>query len=515
MRGDQTAAWQNLADLAKTFSAFDLRDAFASDAQRASHFSQEAPGVFADMSKNHWDARIEAQLLALAEQAGVLTHRNRMFNGEAINATENRAVMHWLLRHPAEGAAAEALAPSVKSSLKDVHKTLNDMLSFAEKIRADAQITDVVNIGIGGSDLGPQMAVMALQSYAVKDKRFHFVSNADGHELDAIMKGLKAENTLFLVASKTFTTLDTMTNALSAKRWFEAQGGTEVSRHFAALTTNVEAAGKFGIQTCFGFWDWVGGRYSLWSAVGLPLAIAIGADKFREFLAGAHAMDQHFLHAHPAQNLPIRFGLLDVWYRNFLHYTSRCIAPYHSALKRYAPYLQQLEMESNGKQVDHAGQALPHGTSPVLWGEPGTNGQHAFFQMLHQGTDVVPLEFVAVKNATHALPDHQALLLSNALAQAQALMVGKSEAGGHKNFPGNRTSTFILLNDLSPFNLGALIALQEHRVFVSGAVWGINSFDQWGVELGKVLAKDIHARILSGDIKGLDASTAQLLRRLA
>ena len=514
MRGDQTAAWQNLADLAKTFSAFDLRDAFASDAQRASHFSQEAPGVFADLSKNHWDARIEAQLLALAEQAGVLTHRNRMFNGEAINATENRAVMHWLLRHPAEGAAAEALAPSVKSSLKDVHKTLNDMLSFAKKIRADAQITDVVNIGIGGSDLGPQMAVMALQSYAVKDKRFHFVSNADGHELDAILKGLKAENTLFLVASKTFTTLDTMTNALSAKRWFEAQGGTEVSRHFAALTTNVEAAGKFGIQTCFGFWDWVGGRYSLWSAVGLPLAIAIGADKFREFLAGAHAMDQHFLHADPAQNLPIRLGLLDVWYRNFLHYTSRCIAPYHSALKRYAPYLQQLEMESNGKQVDQSGQALPHGTSPVLWGEPGTNGQHAFFQMLHQGTDVVPLEFVAVKNATHALPDHQALLLSNALAQAQALMVGQSDTGGHKNFSGNRPSTFILLNDLSPFNLGALIALQEHRVFVSGAVWGINSFDQWGVELGKVLAKDIHARIASGEVAGLDASTAQLLQRI-
>ena len=514
MRGDQTAAWQNLADLAKTFSAFDLRDAFASDAQRASHFSQEAPGVFADLSKNHWDARIEAQLLALAEQAGVLTHRNRMFNGEAINATENRAVMHWLLRHPAEGAAAEALAPSVKSSLKDVHKTLNDMLSFAKKIRADAQITDVVNIGIGGSDLGPQMAVMALQSYAVKDKRFHFVSNADGHELDAILKGLKAENTLFLVASKTFTTLDTMTNALSAKRWFEAQGGTEVSRHFAALTTNVEAAGKFGIQTCFGFWDWVGGRYSLWSAVGLPLAIAIGADKFREFLAGAHAMDQHFLHADPAQNLPIRLGLLDVWYRNFLHYTSRCIAPYHSALKRYAPYLQQLEMESNGKQVDQSGQALPHGTSPVLWGEPGTNGQHAFFQMLHQGTDVVPLEFVAVKNATHALPDHQALLLSNALAQAQALMVGQSDTGGHKNFTGNRPSTFILLNDLSPFNLGALIALQEHRVFVSGAVWGINSFDQWGVELGKVLAKDIHARIASGEVAGLDASTAQLLQRI-
>ena len=515
MRGDQTVAWQDLKALAKAFSDFDLRDAFASDAKRAVHFSQEAPGVFADLSKNHWDAGIEAQLLVLAEQAGVLSQRDRMFQGEAINTTENRAVMHWLLRHPLQGVASNALPASVKASLQEVHHTLNGMLSFAEKIRLDGQITDVVNIGIGGSDLGPQMAVMALQSCALKGKRFHFVSNVDGHELDAVLNGLKADNTLFLVASKTFTTVETMTNATSAKRWFEAQGATDVSRHFVALTTNVEAAGQFGIQTCFGFWDWVGGRYSVWSAIGLPLAIAIGAENFRSFLAGAHAMDQHFLHANAAQNLPIRLGLLDVWYRNFLHYTSRCIAPYHSALKRFAPYLQQLEMESNGKQVDQAGQALPYGTSPVLWGEPGTNGQHAFFQMLHQGTDVVPLEFVAVKNATHALPNHQALLLSNALAQAQALMLGKADAGGHKNFSGNRPSTFILLNDLTPFNLGALIALQEHRVFVSGAVWGINSFDQWGVELGKVLAKDIHARILSGDVKGLDASTAQLLRRLA
>ncbi len=514
MRGDQTVAWQDLKALAKAFAGFDLRDAFASDAKRAVHFSQEAPGVFADLSKNHWDARIEAQLLVLAEQAGVLSQRDRMFQGEAINTTENRAVMHWLLRHPLQGAASNVLPASVKVSLQEVHDTLDGMLSFAEKIRLDAQITDVVNIGIGGSDLGPQMAVMALQSCALKGKRFHFVSNVDGHELDAVLNGLKADNTLFLVASKTFTTLETMTNATSAKRWFEAQGGTNVSRHFVALTTNLEAAGQFGIQTCFGFWDWVGGRYSVWSAIGVPLAIAIGADNFRSFLAGAHAMDQHFLHADAAQNLPIRSGLLDVWYRNFLHYTSRCIAPYHSALKRFAPYLQQLEMESNGKQVDQAGQALPHGTSPVLWGEPGTNGQHAFFQMLHQGTDVVPLEFVAVKNATHALPNHQALLLSNALAQAQALMLGQADAGGHKNFPGNRPSTFILLNDLTPFNLGALLALQEHRVFVSGAVWGINSFDQWGVELGKVLAKDIHARMASGDVTGLDASTAQLLQRM-
>ena len=514
MRADQTAAWKNLAVYAKTFSSVDLRSEFERDAGRVTHFSQEAPGVFADLSKNLWDAKIEAQLLALAQQTGVMERRNRMFQGEAINTTENRAVMHWLLRQPAQGTAFDALPTGVKSSLKEVHDTLNAMLAFAEKIRADKHITDVVNIGIGGSDLGPQMAVMALQSFALKGKRFHFVSNVDGHELDAVLQGLKAENTLFLVASKTFTTLETMTNAVSAKRWFEAQGGIDMPRHFVALTTNVQAAGKFGIQTCFGFWDWVGGRYSLWSAIGLPLAIAIGADKFREFLAGAHAMDQHFQHADAAQNLPIRLGLLDVWYRNFLHYTSRCIAPYHSALKRFAPYLQQLEMESNGKQVDPAGHALPYGTSPVLWGEPGTNGQHAFFQMLHQGTDVVPLEFVAVKNATHALHDHQALLLSNALAQAQALMLGKSDAGGHKNFSGNRPSTFILLEDLTPFNLGALIALQEHRVFVSGAVWGINSFDQWGVELGKVLAKDIHTRMTSGDVAGLDASTAQLLSRI-
>ena len=514
MRADQTAAWKKLAEYAKTFSSFNLRSEFERDAVRVAHFSQEAPGVFADLSKNLWDAKIEAQLFALAQQTGVMERRNRMFQGEAINTTENRAVMHWLLRQPAQGADLAALPKAVKSSLKEVHDTLNAMLAFAEKIRADKHMTDVVNIGIGGSDLGPQMAVMALQSFALKGKRFHFVSNVDGHELDAVLQGLKAENTLFLVASKTFTTLETMTNAVSAKRWFEAQGGIDMPRHFVALTTNVQAAGKFGIQTCFGFWDWVGGRYSLWSAIGLPLAIAIGADKFREFLAGAHAMDQHFQHADAAQNLPIRLGLLDVWYRNFLHYTSRCIAPYHSALKRFAPYLQQLEMESNGKQVDPAGHALPYGTSPVLWGEPGTNGQHAFFQMLHQGTDVVPLEFVAVKNATHALHDHQALLLSNALAQAQALMLGKSDAGGHKNFSGNRPSTFILLEDLTPFNLGALIALQEHRVFVSGAVWGINSFDQWGVELGKVLAKDIHTRMTSGDVAGLDASTAQLLSRI-
>jgi len=509
MRCDQTPAWKALTTHAQEAKGFDVRTAFAQDPGRAQRWSQTAPQLMADLSKNHVDATTEALLLDLAQQTGLSAHRDAMFRGEPINNTENRAVMHWLLRQP-EGSLGGDLA----EPLALVHGTLESMLAYAETIRADAQITDVVNIGIGGSDLGPQMAVLALQDVAMPGKRLHFVSNVDGHELAAVLKGLKAEHTLFLIASKTFTTIETMTNARSALQWFKSQGGRDVARHFAALTTHVAAAAEFGIRTTFGFWDWVGGRYSVWSAIGLPLAIAIGAQGFRDFLAGAHAMDQHFQNAPLPQNLPVRLGLLDVWYRNFLGYTSRSIAPYHSALRRVPAYLQQLEMESNGKRVDRNGQALPYGTSPVLWGEPGTNGQHAYFQMLHQGTDVVPLEFIAVKKPSHHLADHHELLLANAIAQAQALMLGQVDEGGHKHFPGNRPSTFLLLDELTPTSLGALIALQEHRVFVSGAVWGINSFDQWGVELGKVLAKDIHARILSGDVSGLDASTAQLLGRV-
>jgi glucose-6-phosphate isomerase len=388
------------------------------------------------------------------------------------------------------------------------------MLAYAERVRADGQITDIVNIGIGGSDLGPQMVVRALDAYAAPERRLHFVSNVDGHELDAVLRRLKPESSLFLIASKTFTTAETMANARSALAWFQREGGSDVARHFAALSSNVEAARAFGITNIFGFWDWVGGRYSLWSAIGLPIAIAIGAERFRELLAGAHAMDRHFREAPLQANLPARLGLLDVWYRNFLGFTSRSIAPYHSALARLPAYLQQLEMESNGKRVDRRGGALPYGTSPVLWGEPGTNGQHAYFQMLHQGTDVVPVEFIAVREAAHSLPGHQSALLANALAQAQALMQGKPDAGGHRDFPGNRPSSFLLLQQLTPRSLGALVALQEHRVFTSGSVWGINSFDQWGVELGKVLAKDIEPRLASGDVSGLDASTAGLLQRL-
>lgn len=510
-RCDRTPAWAQLqAAFAAGGKDFDLREAFSQDPQRFERFSQSAPLVFADLSKNRIDAATEALLMALARQSGVAEHRDAMFAGDKINATEGREVWHVLLRTPPAAADGSHRA----TELAKVHTTLDAMLAYADTVHADSAITDVVNIGIGGSDLGPQMAVVALDAFANTGKRMHFVSNVDGHELAAVLKKVQAQSTLFLVASKTFTTIETMTNAHSAKAWFAAQGGTDTARHFAALTTNVAAANAFGITTTFGFWDWVGGRYSMWSAIGLPLAIAIGSAGFRAFLDGAHAMDEHFRTAPLEHNLPVRLGLLDVWYRNFHGFTSRSIAPYHSALRRLPAYLQQLEMESNGKQVDAAGQALPFGTSPVLWGEPGTNGQHAYFQMLHQGTDVVPMEFVAVKNARHDLQQHQPLLLANALAQAQALMQGKSDAGGHKNFPGNRPSTFLLLDDLTPAALGALIALQEHRVFVSGSVWGINSFDQWGVELGKVLAKDLEARLFSGDANGLDASTAGLLARL-
>ena len=489
-------------------SSFDLRGAFERQPDRFDAFSQEAPHVFADLSKNWIDSAIEQQLLALARECGLEQHRDAMFRGEAINTTEQRAVKHWLLRSPAGGADAH------DPDLAAVHAVLEAMLQFAESVRADSHITDVVNIGIGGSDLGPQMAVLALDAFARSGKRLHFVSNVDGHELAATLRGLDPRRTLFLVASKTFTTTETMTNARSARSWFLESGGTDIARHFCALTSNVQAAAEFGIHTTFGFWDWVGGRYSLWSAIGLPIAISIGAAGFRAFLAGAHAMDGHFRTAPLEHNLPVRLGLLDVWYRNFCGFTSRSIAPYHSALRRWPAYLQQLEMESNGKRVDLQGQPLGMATAPVIWGEPGTNGQHAYFQMLHQGSDVVPVEFVAVREARHTLPGHHDSLLANALAQAQALMLGQRDARGHRDFPGNRPSTFLVLESLTPASLGALIALQEHRVFVSGSLWGINSFDQWGVELGKVLAQDIEPRLHSGDAAGLDPSTAGLLRRL-
>ncbi|MEN9587453.1 MAG: hypothetical protein RIT15_1028 [Pseudomonadota bacterium] len=500
-----------------------LKESFTADPQRFEHFSQSVSvgehSIFCDLSKNLIDRKIEFALIARAARAGLEAKRDAMFKGDAINNTEGRAVGHVRLRNPSDTEA---------------RPIVDAFLAYADAIRADDAITDIVNIGIGGSDLGPAFAVRALDQFANHKKRYHFVSNVDGHELNAVLRQIKPASTLFIIASKTFTTAETMLNAATARAWFIANGGTvdgssslDTATHFCAVTTNAPAAKEFGINTTFGFWDWVGGRYSLWSAIGLSLAIAIGGKGFRAFLSGAHAMDTHFKTAPLAQNLPVRLGLLDVYYRNDLKFSSRCIAPYSSALGRLPAYLQQLEMESNGKSVDVNGKPLgtstsPVQTSPVIWGEAGTNGQHAFFQMLHQGTDVIPVEFVAVKTPTYDAGNinaasqtiHHKALLANVIAQAQALMQGKADAGGHKNFSGNRPSTFILLDALTPETLGGLIALYEHRVFVSGVLWGINSFDQFGVELGKVLAKDIEPRLASGDGMGLDTSTAGLLKKL-
>ena len=523
LRCDKTEAWAALAGHYQAHGRdFDLREAFGRDPGRFAGLSFEAPEVFADLSKNLLDTATLHFLLDLARECDLEARRDALLAGAIANPTEGRAVLHTALRAPpGEGPFSE-----------QVQQVLGDMLSYAEQVRFDAAFTDIVNIGIGGSDLGPQMVVAALDAYTGPLRRLHFVSNVDGHDIAPLLRALDPRKTLFIVASKTFTTQETMANAYAARDWFLSHGGAHIGHHFVASTTNVQAAAAFGITRCFGFWDWVGGRYSLWSAIGLPIAIAVGAEHFRELLAGAHAMDQHFATAPLARNLPVLLGLLDVWYRNFHGFASRSVAPYHQGLRRLPAYLQQLEMESNGKRVDVAGAPLPYGTSPVVWGEPGTNGQHAYFQMLHQGTDVTPVEFIAVSHASHTLAEQHRMLLANCLAQSQALMLGKTSAQAaaeaapaaaacapdvlaqHRSFPGNRPSTTLLLDALTPRALGALIALYEHRVYTSGAIWGINSFDQWGVELGKALCGALLPRLHSGDASGLDASTAGLLARL-
>ncbi len=524
-RCDRSPAWAELqSHFDRVGRRFDLRTAFAQEPRRFDAFSLDAPEVFADLSKNLVDSDALALLLKLAHECAIESRRDAMFAGEPINTTEGRAVLHTALRAP-RGAAPHSA---------EVHAVLDAFLAYAERVRdtAASGIRDVVNIGIGGSDLGPRMAVLALQEVAHPVIRSHFVSNVDAHDITRVLNRLDPASALFVVASKTFTTQETLTNARIARDWFTASGGRDIAKHFVAVTTNVKAAAEFGIDTTFGFWDWVGGRYSLWSAIGLPIAIAIGADAFCDFLAGAYAMDRHFATAPAARNLPLLLGLVDVWYRNFHRFTSRCVAPYHQGLARLPAYLQQLEMESNGKRVDAQGDPVNCATSPVVWGEPGTNGQHAFFQMLHQGTDIVPVEFVLFGHPAHAHADSHAKLLANGLAQARALMVGKTAEQAahekaptaapdlapeaiarHRSFPGNRPSTTLVLDRLTPRSLGALIALYEHRVFVSGALWGINSFDQWGVELGKAMAGDLLPRLASGDTGGLDASTAGLLSR--
>jgi glucose-6-phosphate isomerase len=541
-RCDQTIAWSALAGHLQAHGRdLDLRRLFADNPERVSRLSIQAPEVFADLSRSHWDVATQHHLLDLARECQLEAHRDAMLRGDAINVTEGRAVLHTALRAP-RGAGPFS---------EQVHEVLDRMLTYVDGVRATAggntpgSITDVVNIGIGGSDLGPQMVVPALDAFVHPGLRFHFVSNADGQDLASVLRQVSPQHTLFVIASKTFTTQETMANAQAARQWFLDQGGQDIARHFVATTTNVAGAAEFGISTTFGFWDWVGGRFSMWSSIGLPIALALGSTHFRAFLAGAHAMDQHFAQAPLASNLPMWLGLLDVWYRHFKGYGSRCVTPYHHGLRRLPAYLQQLVMESNGKRVDMNGEPVPYATSEVVWGEPGTNGQHAFFQMLHQGTEVIPVEFILVKQASYRAPaslspalrsllDQQHhMLLANGLAQAQALMWGKTaeEAARetvptasrelapeviarHRTFPGNRPSMTLLLDEVTPRSLGALVALHEHRTFVSGALWGINSFDQWGVELGKAMCKELLPRLSSGDTAGLDAATAAMIARL-
>jgi glucose-6-phosphate isomerase len=516
-RCDETAAWPLLQEHYQQQAAgFNLRYAFTQDTDRAANMGLEVGGLYIDLSKNLWTDTTRTLLQALAEQVQLAQQRDALLSGMPVNNTEARPAWHTALRSP-EG---------LHSCSPEVHGVLNAFLNFAERVRQPdrSPIRDVVNIGIGGSDLGPQMAVNALQSLVAPHLRIHFVNNIDADQLSQVLCGLSPQSTVFIVASKTFTTQETMVNAEAARHWFLQQGGTHVDQHFVALTSNTQAAREWGIHTSFGFADWVGGRYSIWGPIGLALAIAIGADGFRSFLAGAHAMDTHFAQAHFSHNAPVQLALLDVWYRNFYRFSGRTIAPYCQALSRLPAYLQQLEMESNGKGVDRHGRSLAYASSGVVWGEPGSCGQHAYFQMLHQGTDVIPVEFVAVRTPHHSHIEMHQMLLANCIAQSRALMLGKQYSDSlspepaalvpHKTFSGNRPSTTILLSELTPYSLGELIALYEHRVFCTGALWGINSFDQWGVELGKSLTRDLLSRWKQADLQGLDGSTAELLRRV-
>ncbi len=493
-----------------------LRELFGADPARAERLTFRLDDLTVDLSKEKWDQGVLDALLGLARAADVEGQRARLFAGEPVNLTEHRAVLHMALRGGAEPPAGD-----------DVQGTLDRFLAYAENVRGRG-ITDVVNIGIGGSDLGPAMVAQAL-SPDIDGPRLHFVSNVDGAHLADTVKGLNPETTLVIVASKTFTTLETMANARAAREWLGGRG------EMAAVSTNLEGCAEFGIpgERVFGFWDWVGGRYSVWSSIGLPVAIGIGAAKFREFLAGAAAMDAHFRDAPLAESLPVLLALAGIWRRNAMGWPTVALIPYDQRLARFPAYVQQLDMESNGKQVTREGEAVPTATGPVIWGEPGTNAQHSFFQLLHQGTDVVPVDFIAAATPRDADAGHHMLLMANMLAQGQALAFGKPAAEvrdemaakgassaeierlvPHRTFPGDRPSTTILFRRLDPFSLGRLIALFEHKVFVQGAIWGVNSYDQWGVELGKVLAVRL-IPVLKGEGEAqLDASTAALAARI-
>jgi len=526
-------AWKALAAHAEAIKPLQLRQLFHDDPARGTRLTAEAVGLFLDYSKNRITDETLKLLLELAEQSGLKQHIAAMFTGEKINTTENRAVLHVALRAP----KSESIKVDGEDVVPAVHEVLDRMSAFADKVRSgqwlgytDKPIKNIVNIGIGGSDLGPVMAYEALKHYSKRELTFRFVSNVDGTDFAEAVRDLDPEETLFLVASKTFTTLETMTNAHSAREWTLAKlKQTEaIANHFVALSTNTELVSKFGIDTnnMFGFWDWVGGRYSMDSAIGLSTMIAIGPDNFRKMLSGFHAMDVHFRTTPFAQNLPVLLGLLTVWYTDFFDAQTVAILPYEQYLKRFPAYLQQLTMESNGKHVTLSGEHVATETGPIYWGEPGTNGQHSFYQLIHQGTRLIPCDFIGFAKSLNPLGRHHDMLMANVFAQAEALAFGKTaeevKAEGvpealvpHKVFEGNRPSNVILADKLTPELLGSLIALYEHAVFTQGTVWSIDSFDQWGVELGKVLATKILGELESQTEPPVahDTSTTNLIKR--
>jgi glucose-6-phosphate isomerase len=537
-KGSRDEVLNPLTKQKKRISDTTMREMFAEDPNRFQRFSATGAGILLDYSKNRIDEEVMSALFDLARAAGVEERRDQMCEGEHINITEDRAVMHMALRYQGEQPVPvdrKDVMPDVRAVLKAIEAYANAVRSGEIRGHGGAQFTDVVNIGIGGSDLGPAMVTLALEPYTRADLRAHYVSNVDGAHIHDVLKRLDPKRTLFIVASKTFTTDETMTNAHSAREWIADTLGEEaVPNHFAAVSTNLEACAKFGIREdrIFGFWDWVGGRYSVWSAIGLPIALAVGYENFAKFLAGADAMDRHFLSTPLEDNLPVIMALLGVWYRNAWGFSTHAVLPYDQRLSRFAAYLQQQDMESNGKSVTLAGKKVEWSTGPIVWGEPGTNGQHAFYQLIHQGTDVIPCDFLIAAQPHEQLPPHHDKLVANVLAQSEALMLGKSKAevveelkaqgldkdkikelAPHKVFPGNRPSNTLFYQQLTPETLGSLIALYEHKVFVQGVIWNVNSYDQWGVELGKQLAKALLPKVrgeTSGE--GHDSSTQGLLK---
>ncbi len=534
-------AWQALVAHRQEMEGIHLRDLFAADPQRFDRFSLLLGDLLLDYSKNRITKKTMALLVALAEQAQVTEQIAAMFSGQKINNTEGRAVLHVALRASAAAEQPPIVVDGI-DVLPGVKRVLAQMRSFSTAVRSGEwrgytgkPITDIVNIGIGGSDLGPKMVTLALTPYHQAGLRAHFVSNVDGTDIAETLKGLDPETVLFLIASKTFTTQETMTNAHTARSWFlqHAQDEAAIARHFAALSTNRAAVEKFGIDPAnmFEFWDWVGGRYSLWSAIGLPIALMVGMDRFEELLAGGRALDDHFRGAPLAENLPVILALLGIWYNNFWDAQSHAILPYDQYLARFPAYFQQGDMESNGKGVTKAGERVDYTTGPIIWGEPGTNGQHAFYQLIHQGTKLVPCDFLAPVESQNPIGEHHSILIANFLAQTEALMKGKTAEEvraelaaqnipaehldvlvAAKTFSGNRPSNTLFFQKLTPFMLGMLIALYEHKIFTQGVIWQINSFDQMGVELGKVLAKAIEPE-LQGDtpIDTHDSSTNGLI----